>query len=510
MELYNEADLTRNPNDTPKYTQEEIDNTRKHVNQYLYPDVDWYGLLFKNSNMDQRANVNISGGGGRATYFMSMQVNHNTGLLNIPHNYSLSNNYNDWEYIFQNNITYKLTSTTKLGLHINTQIGNSKGPNASSSDILWQTWNVDPVSFPAYYPAEDGDTHIRFGNAILSGSSLYANPYANMLNSFKEDNYSTINTSLHFDQDLSSLTKGLNITALINWKSYSDSYYSRSLTPYYYRVIDGSWSADNPSQYTLEQVGPSGTDYISQSGITRYNDSTFYFDTRLNYNRRFGDHNVGAMLMYMMREYRSDVLPNRNQGLSGRITYDYQEKYLAELNFGYNGTERLAKGHRFEFFPAASLGWVVSSEKFWKPVEKYINFMKLRGSYGLVGSDETGESAGAAHFLYKNSVAIGGSGAFGTGSSAANSIWKKGPGFNDYAVENAHWERAKELDLGFDMNILDQVNVVFDYFHNKRDRILLRRGSWPKIMGYWNVTPWSNIGQVDNKGYEFSINWKKV
>jgi TonB-linked SusC/RagA family outer membrane protein len=509
MELYDEALQSRTPGSTPKYSQEVIHNTRNHVNPYIYPDVNWYKLLFKNGCFNQRANLNVTGGGSRVTYYMSIQANHNTGLLNIPHNYSLSNNYNDWEYIFQNNITYKLTSTTKLGLHINTQIGNSKGPNASSSDILWQTWNVDPVSFPAYYPAEDGDTHIRFGNAILSGSSLYTNPYANMLNSFKEDNYSTINTSLHFDQDLSSLTKGLNITALINWKAYSDSYYSRSLTPYYYRVIDGSWSAKNPDQYTLEQVGPSGTDYISQSGITRYNDNTFYLDTRLNYNRRFGDHNVGAMLMYMMREFRSDVLPNRNQGLSGRITYDYQEKYLAEVNFGYNGTERLAKGHRFEFFPAASLGWVVSSEKFWKPIEKYITFMKLRGSYGLVGSDETGESAGAAHFLYRNQVALGGSAPFYTGTSFSNSISKKGPGFNSYAVESAHWERAKELDLGIDMNVLDQISIVFDYFHNKRDRILLRRGSWPKIMGYWNATPWSNIGKVDNKGFELSINWKK-
>jgi TonB-linked SusC/RagA family outer membrane protein len=509
MDMYNEALQARTPGATPKYSQETIDNTRNHVNPYIYPDVNWYKLLFKNGCFNQRANLNVTGGGSRVTYYMSIQANHNTGLLNIPHNYSLSNNYNDWEYIFQNNITYKLTSTTKLGLHINTQIGNSKGPNASSSDILWQTWNVDPVSFPAYYPAEDGDTHIRFGNAILSGSQLYTNPYANMLNSFQEDNYSTINTSLHFDQDLGFLTKGLNLTALINWRSYSDSYYSRSLTPYYYRVVDGSWSADSPSQYTLEQVGASGTDYISQSGITRYNNNTFYFDTRLNYNRRFGDHNIGAMLMYMMREYRSDVLPNRNQGISGRVTYDYQEKYLAEVNFGYNGTERLAKGHRFEFFPAASVGWVISSEKFWKPIEKYINFMKLRGSYGLVGSDETGESAGAAHFLYKNSVALGGSAAFYTGTSFSNSISKRGPGFNSYAVENAHWERAKELDLGVDMNLLNQVNVVFDYFHNKRDRILLRRGSWPQIMGYWNATPWSNIGKVDNKGFELSVNWRK-
>ena len=507
MEMYNEALLTRTPGASPKYSQETIDNTRNHVNPYVYPDVNWYNLLFKNGTNDQRANINIMGGNNKVTYYMSLQANHNTGLLNVPKTYSLSNNYNDWEYIFQNNIAYKVTPTTKLDLHINTQIGNSKGPNISAWDILYQTWNTDPVTFPAYFPAQDGDTHIRFGNAILSGSSLYTNPYANMLSSFLEDNYSTINTSLNINQALDFVTQGLNLTALVNWKSWSDTYYSESLAPYYYRVIDGSWSASSPNQYALEQVGASGTDYISQSGISRNSNTTFYLDARLNYNRRFGDHNIGAMLMYMMREYRSDVLPNRNQGFSGRITYDYQEKYLAEVNFGYNGTERLAKGHRFEFFPAASLGWVVSSEKFWKPLEKYINFMKLRGSYGLVGSDETGEAAGAPHFLYRSTVVMNQVPSY-FGPSWGEKVGMTGPGFGPQAVENAHWERARELDLGMDLNVLNRLDIVFDYFHDIRDRILLARGSWPAIMGCYGITPWSNIGKVDNKGYELSINWK--
>ena len=508
MKMYNEAQLTRHPSLTPRYSDEYIANTASGINPYVYPNVNWYDQVFKSGCWNERANMNISGGGSRVTYYMSAQVNHNTGLFNTRDDYFFNNNYNAYEYLFQNNVTYDLTNTTKVSLRINTQIGNNKGPNANSSDLLWNVWQVDPVSFPAIFPAVEGDKHIRFGNAIYSDTRLYTNPYANMLSTFKETNYSTINTSMSVDQKLDFITKGLNITALFNWKTWSQSYYSRSVTPYYYRVVDGSWNPDDPSVVQTEMVGTAGTDFISQSGINRNADNTFYMDARLNYNRRFGKHTVGGMLMYMMREYRSDVYPHRNQGFSGRFTYDYNNTYMAEVNFGYNGTERL-KTHRFEFFPAMSLGWVVSNEKFWKPINKYVDFFKLRASYGLVGNDQTGESAGAAHFLYINEVTPGNSANYITGpyNGASGNMNLRGPAIGRYAVEGAHWERAKEFDFGFDARILNDLNITFDYFHNKRDRILMRRGSFPSLLGYWGAVPFSNVGKVDSKGYEFSVNW---
>lgn len=506
MELYNEADLTRNPNAVATYSQTQIDNTRNHVNPYLYPDVNWYKLLFKNSNMDQRANVNISGGGTRATYFMSIQVNHDTGMLDVPDVNSLSNNINRWVYIFQNNISYKLTPSTKIDLRINTQIANRKGPNADANSLFYDCYFTDPVSFPAFYPAQEGDKHIRFGNNYISGSELNSNPYAAMLSTFEQTNSSTLNTALQFSQDLDFVTKGLNVSALVNWKTYYYSYYTEGLDSYFYRPKEGTWSADDMSHYELEQLRQ-GSDYITQSGISKGGDNSFYFDGRLNYNRKFGDHTISGMLMYMMREYRSAVLPHRNQGFSGRFTYDFQNKYLAEINFGYNGTERLAKHHRFELFPAVSLGWVISNEDFWQPVSKYIDYFKIRGSYGLVGSDETGESSGAAHYLYRNIISHNSGRGAWFGDSG--STYYYGSAVSSYAVENGHWERAKKLDIGVDMHLLNQLNIVFDYFHEKRDRILMQRGCWPDVMGYWSVYPWSNIGKVDNKGMELSINWKK-
>ena len=367
MEMYNEAQLTRNPGATPKYSQLDIDNTRNQVNPYIYPDVQWKDVIFKNMNMNQRANVNISGGGSKASYYMSLQANHDTGLLDTKKVYSYNNNINNWGYNFQNNISYKITSTTKIDLHMNAQIRNKKGPNYSTSDLFAQMLYCNPINFPVTFPAQPGDTHIRFGNAIWTGSSVRTNPYAYMLSSFKEYNENTLNTSLKINQKLDFVTKGLSVQAMVNWKNWASSSYNRTIEPYYYGIKGGSYNPSNPTDYEIERLGTSGTDYLKTSDISKASDQTFYLDARVNYDRQFNLHHVTGMLMYMQREYRSSVLPERNQGFSGRFTYDYGQRYLVELNFGYNGTERLAKKERFEFFPAVSLGWVISNEKFFEP-----------------------------------------------------------------------------------------------------------------------------------------------
>lgn len=509
MKLYNEAAAARSLTGdvTPKYSEERIKYTEQGLNPYVYPNVDWYDLLFKKGNFNQRANVNISGGGSRVTYYMSLQANHDTGLLDAPDNYVYNNNISNWEYNFRNNISYKLTNTTTIDLRMMAQIGNHHGPGYATSGLFQSVFSANPVTFPAYFPKQDDDGDvIRFGNAELGKNSMATNPYEYMLCNYSETNYNTINTSLVINQDLKFITKGLKLKSLINFKNWSSSSYTHSMTPYFYRVKDGSWSVDAPDVYETELL-QTGKPYLNQGGISKSADQTFYFDARLDWKRSFGSHNLSAMLMYMMREYRNNVLPNRNQGYSGRITYDYANKYLLEFNFGYNGSERLAKDDRFEFFPAASVGWVASSENFWKPISKVVDYFKLRASYGLVGSDDF--NSGAQHFLYQSQIGIGASSNnFWTGP-LANEISHNGPGFYILTVENAGWEHVKKFNLGVDMSLFNQLDITFEYFRDYRDRILMRRASWPVMLGYWGSTPWSNIGEVLNTGVELSVNWKK-
>lgn len=507
MEMYNEAQLTRDPHASQRYSQEIIDNTRKGINLLIYPSIDWTDYIFKKMAMSQRANINVSGGGSKATYYMSIQANHDTGLLNTKKFYSFNNNINNWSYNFQNNIRYKLTRSTTIDLRMNAQISNNNGPQYNPADLFAKARTTNPVSFPAIFPAQEGDEHPRFGNAYRTGNTLMENPYAFMNTSFKNYQSNTLNTSLKITQNFDFITKGLKATALINFKNWSYNQYTRTIEPYFYRVKTGSYDPAT-NTYELERLGTSGTDYIAQSGITKGGDNTFFLQFTIDYARRFNKHNVGGMLLYTQREYKNDVLPSRNQGVSGRATYDYDQRYLFEFNFGYNGTERLGKGDRFEFFPAVSLGWLVSNEKVFEPLSDVVSSLKLRGSYGLVGSDETGPS-GAPHFLYIDQVQVTGNGrpGFTTGENLNVSYY--GPVVQQWAVQNGGWERVKKLDVGFDMELFRELSITFDFFYDKRYNILLHREAWPQSLGFHGAKPWSNKGKVDNWGYEVSTNKRK-
>lgn len=504
MRKYNEAAQARSSSTIfePKFTEEQIINTEKGLNPYVYPNVDWYGLLFKKGSTSQRANINISGGGSRVTYYMSLQANHDTGLLNIPKNYILDNNINHWTYNFQNNISYKITNTTTVNLRMMTLMRHEKGPSTGTHSIYNTVMQSNPVAFPAYFPMGEDEDWIRYGTAEIKAGRYAPNPYQMMLKDFNEYNGSTVTTTLGLNQNLNFITKGLSFRAVVNFRNFSSTSYNRSIEPYLYAVDLASF--DEETGEHEPKLLKEGTRYINQSGITRKSNQTFYFDAKLNWKRRFGKHNTSAMLMYMQREFRSEQLPNRNQGFSGRATYNYDNKYLVEFNFGYNGSERLAKGDRFEFFPAASLGWVVSSEDFWKPLNDIVDHLKLRTSYGLVGSD----GFIGPHFAYVNEIGVGNGYGFTSGLPGISTISKGGASFNKMAVQNAGWEHVKKFDIGVDMRLFNQLRLSFDYFRDYRDRILMQRASWPKLLGFWGSTPLSNIGAVLNQGFEASINWK--
>lgn len=497
MELYNEGQRNRGATSL-MYSQERIDNTRNKVNPYVYPDVNWRDLLLKDMAMSQRANVNLQGGGSRVSYYMSLNVNHDSGLLDSPQIYSFNNNINNLSYNFQNNLQVKVTPTTKIRLNMNAQIQNRKGPNYKTQDLFIMTHTANPIFFPATLPAQKGDKHMRFGNAILSNATLRTNPYAHMASSFKQVDENMMHTTMRIDQTLDFVTKGLSANALIHFKNTSSQAFTRSIEPYYYRITKWTPGTD---QYDMERLGTSGTEYIYTSDISRYTERTITMQFQLDYKRQFGMHNVGGMLMYMQRDFKRDVLPNRNQGFSGRFTYDYGQRYLAEFNFGYNGTERLARADRFEFFPAMSLGWVISNEAFFEPLRDKVDNLKVRASFGEVGSDDLDYPT---NFVYIDQVSLDKIG-WTTGDNF--NTYKVGPQLERYAVQNACWERSQKLDVGIDITLFRNWNIIFDYFHEKRYNILMMRAAWPNMIGFSNALPYSPIGEMSNQGYEVSTSY---
>ena len=245
--------MTRDPSLTQgRYSQDRIDATRTGINPYIYPDVDWADQIFKDYAMNQRANINISGGGPKVTYYMSLNVNHDTGLLDSPKYYSWNNNINNMAYNFQNNISVKVTPTTKIDLNMNAQIRNKRGPYNSLDELFKMTLISNPINFPAVFPYQEGDPHVKYGNAILTGNDLRVNPYAYMATTFKQTDENTLNTSLKIMQDLKFITKGLSVNALINFKNWSSSSYHRDIKPFYYGVADNSYDPADPTTFDLK------------------------------------------------------------------------------------------------------------------------------------------------------------------------------------------------------------------------------------------------------------------
>lgn len=506
MSLYNEAQRTRDPNLPLRFEQYQIDATRNRISPYVYPDVDWWDTMFKNMTMSQRANLNVQGGASKVTYYMSLQATHDTGIMKTHKAYSLSNNIDQWKYNFQANIKYKLTPSTTIDLHLNDQITNGTGPDMEVDELFRLIKQANPILFPAVFQEQPGDTHIRFGSANFSTTGLKPNPYAQMLTTEKRVNWNTINASLMVKQDFSFLTKGLEATVLVNIKDYSQTNYARSIEPYYYKVSDDSFNPIHPINYDIERLGTSGTEYIKEGTYNRNSNRTFMLQGTIDYNRTFGKHSVGGLLLYQQREYKNTILPNRNQSFSGRVTYDYDHRYLIEGNFAYNGTERLAKHDRFHFFPAVSIGWVISNESFFSPLSHIFDNLKLRTSYGIVGSDDTGLYAGAPHFLYLGEVQLNKLGNIALGDDFQSNY--KGPYVKRYPVDNAGWELSKKLDIGLDMRLFNSIDLTFDYFYERRESILLHRGTWPVTMG--QVSPWANVGKLNNWGVEVSTLYRKT
>lgn len=507
MRLYNKANESRNPGATPFYTDLAIERTESHMYPYHYPDVDWQSELYNKMAMRQRANISVSGGGAKAKYYMAIDASHENGLQKTDNVNSWKNNLNIYNYTFQNNISYKLTPTTNVALNLNAQIRQRSAPAIGAAAGWAYVYQSNPIDFPVYYPSTDGE--VKYASKLAT-TAILANPKAGINQSYTQANSSTINTVLKLDQDLSFLLKGLKFNAWVNWKTYYIQSFNKSVSVnYWYLPVTDDMDLDAPLE--LVNLNPEVSKFVTQAPSGAYGDNTFEFQGNFNWTRRFDLHDISAMLLYRAREYRvtGQALPNRNQGLSGRVTYDYDHRYLLEFNFGYNGSERLTKAYRYGFFPAGSAGWVISNEKFWEPLRDVVTHMKVRGSYGIVGSDALAQPYGT-YFLYLDQII----------DNNLNFLpWTTGDGYSSYtgyspqmryyAINDVTWEKSRKFDLGVDITLFNSLNITADYYRENRYDIFMERGSWPWALGYGQAIPWANIGKALNQGFEFSINYNK-
>jgi len=509
MKMHNEAILTRDPLGTILYSQEKIEMTEAGKYPLIYPANDWKEMLFKDYTMNQRVNLNVSGGGGVARYYVAGSFNRDNGILKVDKRNNFNNNIAINNYDLRSNVNINVTNTTELIVRFSANFEEYRGPLLGGTDMYNLMVHSNPVLFPAYYPADEEfqyAQHILFGN--YNNSKI--NPYAEMVRGYKEKSRSQILAQLELKQDLGFITKGLSARGMLNVSRLSQFAVNRTYNPFYYEI--STYNRLN-GDYKLFETNI-GTEYLAYYELNddRKQSSSFYFEGSLNHVRDFGKHNISNLLVFQARESLNAnegslqlSLPSRNIGLSGRSTYSYDSRYFAEFNFGYNGSERFDKNNRFGFFPSVGAAWLISNEMFWEDIKPVVNNLKLRYSYGLIGNDQIGTAYDRFFYLSEVNMNDGGRGA--TFGQEYNTRYN-GITINRYANPYISWEKSYKQNFALELGLWNELSIIAEYFTEKRDNILMTRSSIPNTMGL-TATPRANVGEASGEGVDMTLEYQK-
>ncbi len=509
MKLHNEAVITRGEINLP-YSKKKIDFTERGIDPLRYPQVDWDDMLFKNGTFNQRYNLNISGGGKVANYYIAAKYTNDRGILKNDSRQNYDNNINSDKYSLRSNVNVYLSESTKITVRLNGDFDTYSGPLVSGSDLYKKVLNASPVYFLPYYKPDEANIYaknILFGN-YDTGS--YLNPYAEMVKGYKSKDRSNMYAQFEVNQDLDFLTEGLSVRGLFNISRYSLLEIKRQYDPFWYNVAE----TPDPDDYVLTNLNPDGgTDYLNYKPGTRELVSTMYVEGAVNYKTKIKEKNsISGLLVFTMREKHDGIsdnlqlsLPYRNLGLAGRFTYGYDDRYFVEANFGYNGSERFDSGHRWGFFPSAGLGWMVSNEGFMLPYKNTITKLKLKATYGWVGNDQIGDNKDRFFYMSEINMSDDGRG-YTTGYDYGFS--RPGISIKRYSDPNISWEISRKTNFGAELNLWDALEIQADLFHEYRSNILQYRSDIPTTMGL-EVTPSANIGEAASHGFEVSVDYTK-
>jgi len=511
MKYHNEAVITRTPGRTLPYSQKKIAYTERGIDPIRYPANDWQALLFDKQTFNQRYNLNVSGGGTVARYYVAATYAVDQGIIKNDPRQSFNTNIDIRKYSLRSNVNVNLTKTTELIVRLNGQFDDYQGPLDGGTDLYNKAINANPVYFRPYYDPDEANIftkHILFGNY---NTGEYLNPYSEMLKGYRTEDRSNMYAQFELKQNFDFITQGLAARAMFNVDRYSLLPIRRQYTPFFYALAETA----EPDQYILSPLNPdAGTDYLDFVPSDRQLESTLYFEGALTYNRTFLEkHEVSGLLVATVREMHNGTtndyqlsLPHRNLGLSGRVTYAYDSRYFVEGNFGYNGSERFHRSQRWGFFPSIGVGYIVSNEKFWEPYKSVFSKLKLKATYGLVGNDQIGSDSD--RFFYMSLVNMNDGGrAYAVGDEYDYS--RNGISIQRYADPDITWEISKKQNYGLEVNLWNSLEIQVDHFREKRIQILQERASIPTTMGLQGSNPRANIGEASGNGWEVSIDYNK-
>ena len=474
--LTNEA--LRNDGLNPKFSQEQINAFRDHTNPFLYPDTNWFDETLEDYTMQDQFNLSIRGGAQKARYFVNATMLQQNGLYkyeNYAKDYNTNISYT--KYNFRSNLDLELSNYISAKLNLAGIIATKHQPNQGATEVFERLKISNPDRAPIRNP--DGTWATREKGNF--------NPLANIIDAgYRDIKESAVQATMGMKADLREITPGLS--ANVDFSFDFNNLYRKSYT----RGIE-FWEFHEDGRYLQFSEGGN----LSFGDELEQYTSQYVFEPSLNYVKDINDHSITGLFLFNMQEYLRkgnalERLPYRRMGLVGRATYGYKNKYLGEINVGYNGSENFAPGHRFGFFPAFSLGWVLTEEDFFN--FKPLSYMKMRGSYGLVGNDKIGGD----RFLYLSLWESASSAEYG-----ATRTSNGGGGAQEKRIgnESLTWEVARKMNVGFDTRWFNnKLELILDVFYEDRDKILSQVNIIPGTFGGPAIR--ANDGAVQNKGFE--------
>lgn len=483
----------------PKFSQEDLNLFKNGQDPYGHPNVNWYDEIFKKVAFQQNANLDFSGGSKKLRYFISGGAFSQNGLVKDftdPFN-EVNNNYFYRRFNYRTNLDFEVTKTTTLRLDISSRFGNINEPRGQNVvGEIYDFSKIHPYSAPVLNPngtytyAYDTNDKLPTINARIANGG------------YSRTRRTDSNILFSASQKLDFLLKGLDISGRVAYSSIEENkrdVFRSSFPTYHYDSQNDIYTIDPRGNYAYGSYAVTGS---QEKFIRDLNLQAF-----LNYSRTFLlNHNVNIGLIYNRQSRKVDrdgltsaAVPENFEGYTAKMNYNFKNKYLFDFNAAYNGTDRFGKDNRFGFFPAVGLGYAISEEPFFKNNIRNVQLLKIRTSYGLVGSDV----AYGNRYLYKQVYENSGGYMFGESvwSSASPSI-REGSLGNDAVT----WEKARKFDVGIDANLFDKLSLTIDYFYDYRFDQLVTRQDIPAVLGI-GISP-SNVAKTQNQGFDGQIGYQ--
>lgn len=504
--MANEARTTRNQK--PVYTDQELMMIGEQLDPDIYPNVDWMDLLLKDGAPTYRASVNVRGGGSKARYYLSGSFLDEGGMYHVDKTMKEYNtNANYQRYNYRLNMDMNITESTLIQVGIGGSLEKTNRSGVVSTDDIWYSiFGYNPVTTPVMY--SNGYVPIMQTEDDESWERKY-NPWiAATQTGYTEIWQNTINSNITLEQKLDFITEGLKFTGRFGYDTYNYNYIQRRKNPEMWRA---ERQRDSEGRLVFNRLVP---ERLMSQGSSASGDRKEFIDGVISYERNFDGHSVGSVLKYTQDNYvntsafGSDIMQGiarRHQGLAGNLSYGYKNRYLLNYNFGYNGSENFAKGHQFGFFPAYSAAWNIAEEQFVKDHIDWLGMLKIRYSYGEVGSDN---SSSRFPYLadfgnYSRSTGAGDEEIYYNWGDMNSAFGYPGLTYTRVSSNNVTWEIAKKHDLGLDLYLWgDKFGLTLDYFDEKRDGIYMVRSYLPDMVGIQGQNPSANVGSVKNNGFD--------